>query len=88
MPIAQLPTNAQHVHIVKAGKKHIVKSGKKFAGYGHARKKNISGKLFTNFHLRERIPQENFYRRLKNICHFNGCIKTQKNIMIVRLVQY
>ena len=42
-------------------------------------KKHYQEKLFTNFHLSERIPQENFYRRLKDILPLQWLYKaTQK----------
>jgi len=42
--------------------------------------KTISGKLFTNFHLSERISQGNFYRRLKGNLPLHWLYKRQKNI--------
>jgi len=30
-------------------------------------KKKYQEKLFTNFHLSERVPENNFYRRLKAV---------------------
>jgi len=30
-------------------------------------KKKYQEKLFTNFHLSERVPENNFYRRLKSV---------------------
>jgi transposase len=42
-------------------------------------KKHYQEKLFTNFHLSERIPQENFYRRLKDVLPLQWLYKsTQK----------
>jgi transposase len=41
-------------------------------------KKQYQEKLFTNFHLSERIPQENFYRRLKEVLSLQWLYKTTK----------
>ncbi|MGN6800861.1 MAG: transposase [Ginsengibacter sp.] len=41
-------------------------------------KKQYQEKLFTNFHLSERIPQENFYRRLKEVLPLQWLYKTTK----------
>src|SRR6185312_11692889 len=40
--------------------------------------KQYQEKLFTNFHLSERIPQENFYRRLKEVLPLQWLYKTTK----------
>ena len=41
-------------------------------------KKQYQEKLFTNFHLSERIPQENFYRRLKEYLPLQWLYKSTK----------
>lgn len=41
-------------------------------------KKQYQEKLFTNFHLSERVPQENFYRRLKEVLPLQWLYKTTK----------
>ena len=41
-------------------------------------KKLYQEKLFTNFHLSERIPQENFYRRLKEYLPLQWLYKSTK----------
>ena len=42
-------------------------------------KKQFSEKLFTNFQLSERVPEDNFYRRLKNVLSLQWLYKaTQK----------
>ena len=41
-------------------------------------KKQYQEKLFTNFHLSERIPRENFYRRLKEVLPLQWLYKTTK----------
>jgi hypothetical protein len=42
-------------------------------------KKHFSEKLFTNFQLSDRVPEDNFYRRLKEVLNLHWLYKaTQK----------
>ena len=41
-------------------------------------KKQFSEKLFTNFQLSERVPADNFYRRLKNVLNLQWLYKATK----------
>jgi transposase len=41
-------------------------------------KKQFSEKLFTNFQLSERVPADNFYRRLKNVLNLHWLYKATK----------
>src|SRR5215471_9433508 len=41
-------------------------------------KKQFSEKLFTNFQLSERVPEDNFYRRLKNVLDLKWLYATTK----------
>ena len=38
-----------------------------FRKFKHARQENISRKLFNQFRLSDRVPENNFYRRLKAV---------------------
>lgn len=42
-------------------------------------KKTYAEKLFCNFQLSERVPQENIYRKLKDVLDLNFLYKTTKN---------
>jgi len=42
-------------------------------------KKQFSEKLFTNFQLSERVPADNFYRRLKEVLNLHWLYKATKN---------
>jgi hypothetical protein len=41
-------------------------------------KKQFSEKLFTNFQLSERVPEDNFYRRLKGILDLQWLYRATK----------
>lgn len=42
-------------------------------------KKQFSEKLFTSFQLSDRVPEENFYRRLKQVLNFQWIYKATKS---------
>lgn len=42
-------------------------------------KKKFTEKLFTNFQLSERVPEDNFYRRLKSVLDLHWLYKATKN---------
>ena len=42
-------------------------------------KKHFTEKLFTNFQLSDRVPEDNFYRRLKEILELQWLYKATKN---------
>jgi len=41
-------------------------------------KKQFTEKLFTNFQLSDRVPEDNFYRRLKGVLNLHGLYKATK----------
>jgi len=44
-------------------------------------------KLFSNFQLSDRIPPDNFYRKLKGILDLQFIKESSGNIMAVRVMQ-
>lgn len=46
--------------------------------YSMQGKKHLTEKLFTNFQLSERVPPENFYRRLKDVLNLQWLYKATK----------
>jgi len=47
--------------------------------FARKEKKHYEEKLFTNFQLSERVPKENFYRRLKETLDLNFLYSETKN---------
>ena len=41
-------------------------------------KKKFTEKLFTHFQLSDRVPEDNFYRRLKNVLNLQWLYKATK----------
>jgi hypothetical protein len=47
-------------------------------------KKQYTEQLFRSFQLSQRVPEDNFYRRLRSVLDLHGCTLQLKATMVVK----